>query len=157
LKILTLATLTALLSACNFDKNKTVDSNVINLGEHYFKCGNQIYFESDPINPEKSFLEVGKDIMEVKNVANPKTFQIVDCFIGKDSLHVYSLSGDSMEIIVGADPKTFREITDIPDTTTDGLENAGISFYRDSKNLYKYEKKVEGVDPNTVDLRGWSS
>jgi hypothetical protein len=87
----TLATLIAVLSACDFNKEKGATDNVVNLGQEYIKKGNKIYYNHSKFGAATDVSKM--DFIEVKNIADPKTFEIVDCFMGKDAKYVYHLAG----------------------------------------------------------------
>ena len=155
-KILTMTTLMALMMACNSkkeiqdDRNLIKIGNFINLGNDFITRNNKVYkydWEHD-----RDGEIVNMEIREIKNIADPKTFEIIDCFMGKDSLNVYFLftHNDSIKIMEWADPDTFKEWPWISDTTE--IEHAWHCFYSDKDHLYHMESIIEWVNPNTADL-----
>lgn len=115
---------------------------------NWFELG---YFESNadvatfqPINED-----FGKDKNNIfwkgkKQLVDYDTFEIND-FIIKDKNHVYHVNGkkfDLLEIVDGADPKTYQLLDP---SIRDYRRN---NWFRDSHSVYYKNKKVEG-DPDT--------
>ncbi len=141
-KNLTLATVLALSQACNFN-------NDAKFGNNLTREWNKIYFyDSEYVGNWKSI----KTRREIINIADPKTFQVIDWLFGKDNLHVYLLSGsdEHFKILEWADSETFEKYPWIDDTTS--TEHAGHTFYRDENYLYDMWNRIDWVNPNTADL-----